>query len=56
MRYYATGPIDSIADRPADNSHRAAIAAEMSDLIQREIDRHGVLRVPKSAIRFTVRR
>ena len=56
LRYYATGPIDSIADRPADNSHRAAIALEISDLIQREIDRHGVLRVPKSAIRFTVRR
>lgn len=56
LRYYTTGPIDSIADRPADNSHRAAIALEMSDLIQREIDRHGVLRLPKIAIRFTVRR
>lgn len=56
LRYYATGPIDSIADRPADDSHRAAITTKMSDLIQREIDRHGVLRVPKSAIRFTVRR
>ena len=49
LRYYATGPIDSIADRPADNSHRAAIALEMSDLIQREIARHGVLRVLKTA-------
>ncbi|MCY3912017.1 MAG: class I SAM-dependent methyltransferase [Chloroflexi bacterium] len=56
LRYYATGPIDAIADRPADDSHRAAITAKMSDLIQREIDRHGVLRVPKRAIRFTVRR
>lgn len=56
VRYYATGPIDAIADRPADNSHRAAITAKMTDLIQREIDRHGVLRVPKSAIRFTVQR
>ena len=56
LRYYATGPIDSVADRPADNRHRAAITAEMSDLIQREIARHGVLRVPKSAIRFTVQR
>ncbi len=56
LRYYATGPIDAIADRPADNSHRAAITAKMTDLIQREIDRHGVLRVPKRAIRFTVQR
>jgi len=56
LRYYATGPIDSIADRPADNSHRAPITATMTDLIQREIDRRGVLRVPKSAIRFTVQR
>lgn len=56
MRYYATGPIDAIADRPANNSHRAAITTKMTDLIQREIDRHGVLRVPKRAIRYTVRR
>ncbi|MCY4115032.1 MAG: class I SAM-dependent methyltransferase [Chloroflexi bacterium] len=56
LRYYATGPIDAIADRPADDSHRAAITAKISDLIRREIDRHGVLRVPKSAIRYTVRR
>ena len=48
LRYYATGPVDSIADRPADNSHRAAITAAMSGLIQREIDRQGVLRVPRA--------
>lgn len=55
LGYYATGPIDSIADCPADNSHRATITAKMSDLIQREIARHGVLRVPKCAIRYTVK-
>lgn len=56
LDYYATGPIDSIADRPADNSHRAAITTAMTDLVQREIDRHGVLRVPKESVRFTVQR
>jgi len=56
LRYYATGPVDSIADRPADNSHRAAITANMANLVQREIDRHGALRVPKIAIRLTVQR
>ncbi len=54
LDYYATGPIDWIADRPADNSHRAALTAAMTNLVQREIDRQGVLRVPKTAIRFTV--
>ena len=56
LRYHATGPIDRIADRPTNNSHRAAIAAQLTDLVQREIDSHGVLRVPKNSVRFTVQR
>ena len=56
LRYHATGPIDRIVDRPADNSHRPAIAAHLSDLVQRKIDRHGALRVPKNSVRFTVQR
>ena len=56
LRYHATGPIDWIADRPTDNRHRAAIAAPLTDLVQREIDRHGVLRVPKNSVRYTVQR
>ena len=56
LRYHATGPIDRIADRPSDNSHRAAIAVHLTDLVQRQIDRHGVLRVPKNSVRFAVQR
>jgi len=56
LRYYATGPIDWIADRPADNRHRPAITTHMTDLVEQEIECQGVVLVPKSAMRFTGQR
>ena len=55
LDYYKTAAIDWISDRPSDNSHRPAIAGHMTDLVRRAIDGHGLLRVPKTAIRFSVK-
>ena len=49
-------PLTGSPTVPTDNRHRAAIAAPLTDLVQREIDRHGVLRVPKNSVRYTVQR
>ena len=49
VRYYASGFIDAIQDRPADNSHRPKLAARMTDAIGRIVEAEGVFRVPKAA-------
>ncbi len=49
LRYYASGSIDSIEDRPADGSHRAPLLREMGDGVAAIIAREGVFRVAKSA-------
>lgn len=49
LRYYATGAIDAIEDRPADSSHRAPLHRELSAAIEAIIAREGVFRVAKSA-------
>ncbi|MFN8633310.1 MAG: methyltransferase domain-containing protein [Chloroflexota bacterium] len=52
LRYYASGFVDSIEDRPEDGSHRAPMLQRMSELIQEIVDREGVFRVPKDAGAF----
>ena len=49
LRYYASGHIDSIEDRPADGSHRAPLLREVSEAIAATIARDGAFRVAKSA-------
>lgn len=49
LRYYATGAIDAIENRPADGSHRAPLLREMGDAIAAIIAHEGVFRVAKSA-------
>lgn len=49
LRYYASGSIDSIEDRPPDGSHRAPLLREMAIAIAAIIARDGVFRVAKSA-------
>ena len=49
LRYYATGAIDAMENRPADGSHRAPLLREMGDAIAAIIAHEGVFRVAKSA-------
>ena len=49
LRYYASGSIDSIEDRPADGSHRAPLLGEIRAAIEAIIAREGVFRVSKTA-------
>ena len=47
LRYYASGRVDSIAERRPDGSHRPPLLARMGELIGEIIAREGVFRVPK---------
>ena len=49
VRFYASGAVDSIQDRPPDGSHRAPLLHEMEALIDTIIAREGVFRVSKIA-------
>ena len=55
LRYYASGMIDAIADRPADNSHRAPLEALVGEGVANVITREGVFRDAKPAGCFIVR-
>ena len=48
-RYYASYLVDSIADRPADDSHREPLVTAFRWEVAAIIARDGVFRVPKSA-------
>jgi ubiquinone/menaquinone biosynthesis C-methylase UbiE len=54
VRYYASGMVDSIADPPADSSHRAGLLSLVGERIQAIIDREGVFRDPKNSGCFVV--
>jgi ubiquinone/menaquinone biosynthesis C-methylase UbiE len=49
LRFYASGFIDTIRDRPTDGSHRAPLMECMRHRIQNIIEREGLLRVEKDA-------
>lgn len=49
VRYYATGMIDRIAERPIDGSHRAALLPLVTERIAAIVAREGGFRVPKSS-------
>lgn len=49
LRYYASGSIDGIEDRPADGSHREPLLRAMRAAIEAIIAREGVFRVSKTA-------
>jgi ubiquinone/menaquinone biosynthesis C-methylase UbiE len=49
LRYYTSGPIDGIEDRPADGSHREPLLREMGAAIEAIIAREGAFRVSKTA-------
>jgi hypothetical protein len=44
--------IDSVADRPADDRHRALLLEEMARRMDAIVAAEGVLRVPKGAVCF----
>jgi hypothetical protein len=47
LRYYATGPVDAIEDRPADDSHRARLMAIVAERVNEIVAREGEFRDPK---------
>lgn len=47
VRYYASGVVDRIADRPADGGHRQALIQAVRERVQQIIDKEGVFRDPK---------
>jgi SAM-dependent methyltransferase len=49
LRYYASGPIDWIEDRPADGGHREPLLREVGAAIEAIIARDGSFRVAKTA-------
>jgi ubiquinone/menaquinone biosynthesis C-methylase UbiE len=49
LRYYASGKVDNIEERPADGSHRKKLLPLVADRIEATIAREGVFRVPKAA-------
>ena len=52
LRYYASGRVDSVAERDAEGTHRPALLARMAELIGEIIAHEGVFRVPKDAGSF----
>jgi SAM-dependent methyltransferase len=52
LRYYASGRIDAVEGRPADESHRPVLLKRMGALIGEIVAREGVFRVPKNAGSF----
>jgi SAM-dependent methyltransferase len=53
LRFYATGLIDRVKDRPADGSHRPRLLPLMRQRIQTIIATKGAFRVPKTVGWFT---
>ncbi len=49
LAYYASGRVDSIAERSPDGSHRAPLIARVGELIAEIVAREGAFRVPKDA-------
>lgn len=47
LRYYASGAVDRISERPSDGSHRARLLQLVRRGIEAIIDREGVLRDSK---------
>ena len=47
LAYYASGPVDGVAERDADGSHRERLLPIMAARIEAIIEREGVFRVPK---------
>ena len=47
LRYYASGAIDAIEDRPPDGNHGASLLALVGERIQEIIRSEGVFRDPK---------
>ena len=54
LRYYASGMIDAIEDRPVDNGHRDRLMRQVGEGIDAIIAREGVFRDPKPAGCFVV--
>jgi len=54
LRYYASGMIDAIEDRPADNSHRDRLLRLVGDGVDAIISREGVFRDAKPVGCFVV--
>jgi hypothetical protein len=47
VRYYASGVVDRVADRPADNSHRPRLIDAVRERVQATIVQEGAFRDPK---------
>jgi ubiquinone/menaquinone biosynthesis C-methylase UbiE len=56
LRYYASGMIDAIADRPVDDGHRDRLLRLVAEGVEPIIAREGVFRDPKPAGCFVVTR
>jgi SAM-dependent methyltransferase len=54
LRYYASGLIDALEDRPLDNSHRERLLTLVGVSVDAIIAREGVFRDPKPAGCFMV--
>jgi SAM-dependent methyltransferase len=52
LRFYASGRVDSVAERQADGGHRPPLLRRMGELIAEIIAKEGVFRVPKNAGSF----
>ncbi|MCB9137972.1 MAG: methyltransferase domain-containing protein [Caldilineaceae bacterium] len=52
LRYYASGIVDAIAERPADGSHRGPLLDAVARRMEAIVAEEGVLRVPKGATSF----
>lgn len=56
LRYYASGMIDAIGNRPADSGHRERLLRVVAEGVDAIIAREGVFRDPKPAGCFVVTR
>jgi hypothetical protein len=56
LRYYASGMIDAVENRPPDNSHRGRLLTLVAEGVDAIIAREGVFRDPKPAGCFVVTR
>jgi ubiquinone/menaquinone biosynthesis C-methylase UbiE len=54
LRYYASGMVDAIENRPVDNAHRDRLLRQVGEGIDAIIAREGVFRYPKPAGCFVV--
>jgi hypothetical protein len=47
LQHYASGAVNALADRPADDSHRPKLLALVGAKIQAIVEREGAFRLPK---------